>query len=135
MFITICNFIPWFVCGQDSWSERCYSSILVFDLLVYPLLLSTIVSCSYLKTRKFITIKFIDRSTCMLQPVKHSRCGCKAYPQMFFLVPYHLNTSVILLGIYKKSEKVTVTYNYCFIPFLDKSFVKKNWSENLKRTP
>ena len=60
----------------------------------------------------------------MLQAVKHSWFGCKGYPQIFSYgsVSNDLNTWIIL-WIYKKSEKVTVIYNYCFILFIDKSFV------------
>ena len=73
----------------------------------------------------------------MSQAVKHSRCGCKGYPQIFSYgsVSYDLNTWIIFLGIYKKSEKVIVIYNYCFILFIDKSFVTKNLSVNPKRSP
>ena len=98
--------------------------------------------CYYHRSWVFLILQAynIVQTTGMLQAVKHSRCGCKGYPQIFSFfsygsVSYDFNTRIIFLGIYKKSEKVTVIYNYCFILFIDKSFVTKNLSVNLKRSP
>ena len=65
---------------------------------------------------------------CKTQPMRLQGISADIFFYSYGSVSYDFNTRIIFLRIYKKSEKVIVIYNYCFILFIDKSFVKKNLS-------